>query len=301
MEFPLQYYKTFNPAAVEPSVWSANDTDEVISFPCEVPKGAVLKNDLDAVALLSKVKSSQINWVLAGENPELCASPGLHHNISNTINVRPDEWGKVARYIYDNREHFTGISLLPSSGDLDYPQVPFATVLTPEEIVREYGDGSILASGLVVDGLHAFGGNLWEACDIVLGKGKELSEASEPVDPIKPQRRKFKTEKAFTTALADYAIQLNLFYQARFAAEEVAAKHDWVRRAKQFAQRYFDGDLRRATYCLKHVSLWHTWLTLKRTHREVDWENAVEKTEEHIEADTMGASACAGGACLAAI
>lgn len=258
MEFPLQHYKAVNPEAVEASVWSANHTDDVISFACEVPKGAILKNDLDAVALLSKVKSSQVNWVLEGENPELAASPGLHHNISNTISVRPDEWDKVARYIYDNREHFTGISLLSSTGDLDYPQAPFTMVLTPEEIVREYGDGSILASGLVVDGLYAFDGDLWKACKCALDQL--------PPDQLDPNG-------------------------------VPVSQRDWVRRANQFATRYFEGDLQRATYCLKHVSLWHTWLTIRRTHKPIDWSEVREETETHVAADTLAAQACAGGAC----
>lgn len=299
LEFPLRHFKSINSDAVEKSVWSANGTDEVISFVCEVPKGAVLKNDLDAVALLGKVKSSQINWVLQGENSELCVTPNIHHNISNTINVRPDEWDKVARYIYDNREFFTGISLLSSSGDLDYPQAPFATVLTPEEIVREYGDGSILASGLVVDGLHAFGGNLWAACDAALGFGENVpTDTNEPQPPTKPRRKDFKTEKAFSSALADYAIQLNLFYQEMGEFKQRELKADWIRRAKQFGERHFAGDLRRATYCLKHVSLWHTWLNLKRNYKEIDWSSVVEETQDHVDANTLGAQACAGGACL---
>jgi hypothetical protein len=299
LEFPLSYYKSLNPAAVETSVWSANGTDEVISFACEVPKGAILKNDLDAIVMLSKIKSSQMNWVLAGENPELSVSPGIHHNISNTITVRDDEWEKVSRYIYDNREYFTGISLLGAAGDLDYPQAPFATVLTPEEIVKEYGEGSILASGLVVDGLHAFGDNLWNACEAALGLGESLNEAlTEPIEPDKPKGSLFMTNKAFTNALADYAIQLNLYYQAVQEYREAKAKHDWVRRAKQFAERYFNNDIRKMTYCLKHVSLWHTWLCLHRTRKEVDWSLAVEETASHVDANTLAAQACAGGACL---
>ncbi len=297
LEFPLQHYKTVNPAAVEPSVWAANGTDEVISFACEVPKGAVLKNDLDAVALLSKVKSSQANWVLEGENADLSASLGLHHNISNTVTVRDDEWEKVARYIYDNREFFTGISLLAASGDLDYSQAPFATVLTPEEIVREYGDGSILASGLVVDGLHAFDGDLWKGCEQALGTGKPLEATEEPVEPTKPARKGFKTDKAFAGALTDYAIQLNLFYQEMWVYRQNEAKRDWARRIKQFAERYFTNDIRRATYCLKHVSLWHTWLSIKRTHQPVDWSMAKEETQDYVKADTLGAQACSGGQC----
>jgi len=296
LEFPLQYFKSINPEAVEKSVWSANGTDDVISFVCEVPKGAILKNDLGAVDLLKKVKSSQINWVLNGENKDKCVTKDIHHNISNTINVRPEEWEAVTKYIYDNREFFTGVSLLSSSGDLDYPQAPFTTVLTPEELVREYGEGSILASGLVVDGLYAFSGNLWDACDKAL-KDMGIASETEPQPPSKPRRRDYSTEKAFSVALSTFASKLNAFYEQMGEYKQNELKIDWIRRAKQFADRYFAGDLRRATYCLKHVSLWHTWLTLKRTYKDVDWASAVEETETHVDANTLGAQACSGGSC----
>ena len=60
-----------------------------------------------------------------------------------------------------------GVSLLSAFGDLDYPQAPFVTVLDATQIAKEYGDASALGSGLIVDGLRAFGNDLWKACDAV--------------------------------------------------------------------------------------------------------------------------------------
>ena len=48
--------------------------------------------------------------------------PWMSHNVSNTINVKESEWEDVEEFIYENRESFAGISLLGSTGDLDYPQ-----------------------------------------------------------------------------------------------------------------------------------------------------------------------------------
>lgn len=277
-EFPLQYFKAHNPMAVEHSVWSANDTDDVISFLCEVPAGAITKNQLSAIELLERVKTAQQFWVLSGNVPERSLHPGVTHNVSNTITVRPNEWDEVRDYIYDNREYFTGVSLLPASGDLDYAQAPFSTVLTPQELVREYGDASVFASGLVVDGLHAFNNNLWSACDTLLGVGEPVGEFMEaPTYPV----------KATNKSLAQYFI-------ARDEYSEWFYKHDWVRRANQFAERYFDGDVRRMTYCLKHVSLWKTWCDLKREYVEVDWSKAVEEDETFVDADTLASQACVG-------
>jgi ribonucleoside-diphosphate reductase alpha chain len=166
LEPPYQYFKSYNPQACEKSSWSANDTDEVIKFPIEVPDGSKLKNQLPAVEMLAVVKDTQKNWVQSGKNRSLCTQEFLSHNVSNTVTVQPDEWEAVTKYIYNNRKFFAGISLIPQSGDKDYPQAPFTTVLTSREIVKEYGDAALWCSGLIELGLNAFD-NLWAACDYI--------------------------------------------------------------------------------------------------------------------------------------
>jgi ribonucleoside-diphosphate reductase alpha chain len=179
LEAPYQYFKKLNPQACEKSSWSANNTDEVIKFPIEVPDGAKLKNQLPAVEMLKVVKDTQKNWVYSGKNRSLCTQDYLSHNVSNTVTVKPDEWESVARFIYDNRKYFAGISLIPQSGDKDYPQAPFTTVYTSREIVKEYGDAALWCSGLIELGLNAFNNNLWAACDYVsLNQTKETDDAN---------------------------------------------------------------------------------------------------------------------------
>jgi ribonucleoside-triphosphate reductase len=174
LEAPYQHFKKLNPQACEKSSWSANNTDEVIKFPIEVPDGAKLKNQLPAVEMLSIVKDTQKNWVQSGKNRSLCTQEYLSHNVSNTVTVKPDEWDDVTKYIYDNRKYFAGISLIPQSGDKDYTQAPFTTVYTSREIVKEYGDAALWCSGLIQLGLNAFNNNLWAACDYVsMNQAKE--------------------------------------------------------------------------------------------------------------------------------
>jgi len=167
LEPPYQYFKSYNPQACEKSSWSANNTDEVIKFPIEVPDGSKLKNQLPAVEMLSVVKDTQKNWVQSGKNRSLCTQDFLSHNVSNTVTVQPEEWNDVTKYIFNNRKYFAGISLIPQSGDKDYPQAPFTTVLTSREIVKEYGDAGLWCSGLIELGLNAFDNNLWAACDYI--------------------------------------------------------------------------------------------------------------------------------------
>lgn len=269
LEVPLLHFKKFNPHAVEKSVWSANETDEVISFCVEVPDGGKTKNDLDAITLLEYVKLTQANWVVAGCVKERCTQPWLMHNVSNTINIRPDEWDSVANFIFDNRKFFAGISLLPISGDKDYPQAPMCAIYSPRELVQMYGDGMPLASGLIVDGLHAFENNLWKACDAVLGQGESLNE------PV----------------IAD---SVSISLEAHKLHKKWQLKMDWVRRAKQFAERYFDNDIRNMTYCLKDINNWKTWLDLKRSYQDVDYTTMVEEEDNTKVTQEW---ACSGQSC----
>jgi ribonucleoside-diphosphate reductase alpha chain len=189
LEAPYQYFKKYNPQACEKSSWSANDTDEVIKFPIEVPDGAKLKNQLPAVEMLSIVKDTQKNWVHSGKNRSLCTQEFLSHNVSNTVTVKPDEWDDVTKYIYDNRKYFAGISLIPQSGDKDYPQAPFTTVYTSREIAKEYGDAALWCSGLIELGLNAFNNNLWAACDyITLNQQQENDTADKKLFSLKMLR-----------------------------------------------------------------------------------------------------------------
>jgi ribonucleoside-diphosphate reductase alpha chain len=177
-ENPVQHFKKYNPRAVERSVWDPNGVTEVITFLCEVPIGAKTKNQIDALKLLESVKLTQQNWVRYGTNKELCVQPWLSHNVSNTIHVKENEWDEVADYIYKNRKYFAGISLIPYSGDKDYPQAPFCAVPYPNDILRDYGAGSFFASGVIERALATFGNDLWSACDCLLGIGEPLHEAS---------------------------------------------------------------------------------------------------------------------------
>lgn len=274
LEHPMRHFKKDNPLAVEKSVWNVNGTDEIIAFTIEVPKGAKTKNDIDAITLLEYVKLTQQNWVSYGTRKERCVHDWLVHNVSNTITVKPDEWDSVTNFIYDNRQWFCGISLLPISGDKDYPQAPFTAIHTPKELVAMYGDGSVMASGLVVDGLHAFNDNLWKACDAVLGLG----------DPLVNPKLNHASELMSIQELQKYDREMEQFNQ----------KQEWIRRAKQFAERYFDNDVKTMSYCLKDVNNWKYWCDLKREYKEVDFSTMVEETDETTLEQTI---ACAGGQC----
>jgi ribonucleoside-triphosphate reductase (thioredoxin) len=251
LEAPYQHFKTYNPQACEKSRWSANNTDEVVKFPIEVPDGSKLKNQLPAIEMLTIVKDTQKNWVNSGKNKNLCTQDFLSHNVSNTVTVKPEEWESVTKYIYDNRKFFAGISLIPQSGDKDYPQAPFTTVYSSREIVKEYGDAGLWCSGLIELALNAFENNLWAACDYV-----SMNQAKE---------------------------------------NDSQDKLVFITKVKNFAGKYFNGDIKRLTYCMKDVYNWKLYCDLFNTFKKVDYTQLLE-----VEDNTAGIEevSCAGGACL---
>jgi ribonucleoside-triphosphate reductase len=241
-----------NPQLFEESVWSSSGTDYVVSFPLEVLEGnALFKEDLLGIKQLEYVKIAQQNWVEYGTDEELCVDKKLRHNISNTVQV--DNWDEVEQYLFDNKEWFAGVSLLSSSGDKDYPQAPFTSVLTAEQLLSTYGVASMFASGLIVDALQAFNDNLWLACDEAL---KETT----------------------------------------FTGTSAALRADWKRRFLKFANSYFNNDLKMTAYCLKDCYNLHKWEVITRQMKPVNFKEELSQPK-YVEVDTMGAQACAGGAC----
>jgi ribonucleoside-triphosphate reductase (thioredoxin) len=294
LEEPLKYFTKFNPSAVEESVWSNSKTDQVITFMCEVPDGAKTKNDVDAITLLQNVKLTQQNWVEFGTRHEVSVAPWLRHNVSNTINVKPDEWDSIEQFIYRNRKWFAGISILPMSGDKDYPQAPFTAVYTPTELVREYGDASVFASGLIVAANSAFDENLWLACDCMLGIGEILD-----VDKLRVKiASDLETNgvKWIEEGLNPQSPDKLLRSWLQCNVKNYYEKRKLRSRAEIFAKKYFDNDVRKMTYCLKDVQNWKVWCDLKREYVDVDWSKYYE--EEFTSGDFGAAGeACAGGTC----
>lgn len=112
-----QYLADFHPELVEDEFFNPDST-AVISVPQRAPEGATLRHE-SALDLLERVKDYSIRWVRPGH------SSGLNtHNISATVYVKDDEWDTVGEWMWDNREHYNGLSILPYHGG-SYPQLPF--------------------------------------------------------------------------------------------------------------------------------------------------------------------------------
>lgn len=264
LEEHLRFFKSINPSSVTRSVWTK--TDDSITFLCKTNKNAIVKSDLTAVEFLDKVKLVQQNWVMPGKNDHLCVQGYLNHNVSNTVTVGQNEWTDTAKFIYANRAYFSGISLLSSSGDLTYQQAPFQEVLTHEEIAKKYGAGSLFASGLIVHAHNAFDGNLYSACDCLLGFGEKLDTPKFDIQ----------SSESFSSA------------------NKLFLKIQWVAQARKFAHRHFNDDLVKMTECLKLVDAWKNWCDLKRTYNNVDWSKFYEEKDNTNPTQYV---ACSGNSC----
>lgn len=251
-----KYLEESMPFLLEESVWSATNSDYVVFVPIVNPKNGLFKKDMKGIKHLELIKLVQENWVNAGTNVEACLKPWLRHSVSCTVII--DNQDEITKYIYDNQDSFKAVSFLSDYGDKDFNQAPFTSVLTMDEIVKEYGDGALLASGLIVDGLHAFDQNLWEACDLVLDTEKKIKITG--------------------------------------TRQEVWLKGDWIKRAKKFAKNYFKGDLKKLVYCLKDIHLFHKWKTINRQMKDVDFQMILSKPT-YKEVSEYSSMACSGGSC----
>jgi len=229
--------KRINPNMVEESVWSAGKTDYVVSFPVVAKEGSIFKDDLIGIKHLDLIKKAQEHWVNAGTNIELCAHPGIRHNVSNTVIV--DNWNEIEEYVYNNRNYFAGISFLPMTGDKDYNQAPNTQVLTSKEIVEKYGAGAIMASGLIVEALKSFD-NLWLACMTANGWGEDISGDNHENTMKKDWIRRF---KKFSQNYFD-----NDLKKTEYCFKDVYLLHKWEKIQQTVTDIKWEDELKEVKY-----------------------------------------------------
>jgi len=96
----------------------------VISVPQKAPEGSILRNE-NVIDMLERVKRFNVQWVKKGHR-----KGANTNNVSATVSINEGEWEAVGKWMWENKETFNGLSVLPYFGGT-YTQAPF------EDITKE--------------------------------------------------------------------------------------------------------------------------------------------------------------------
>ena len=106
-----------HPELVEDEYFRPHDT-AVIGIPQKAPDTAIFRTE-SPIQLLERVKKVHGEWVKPGHR-----SGNNSHNVSATISIREHEWKAVGEWMWENKEFYNGLSVLPYDGGT-YIQAPF--------------------------------------------------------------------------------------------------------------------------------------------------------------------------------
>ena len=114
------YLKSKHPSLLEDDYFRPHDT-AVISIPQKAPSGSILRTE-SAFELLERVKKVALEWVVPGHR-----KGSNTHNVSATISLKDNEWEDAGEWMWDNRNHYNGLAVLPYDGG-SYVQAPFEDI-----------------------------------------------------------------------------------------------------------------------------------------------------------------------------
>jgi ribonucleoside-triphosphate reductase (thioredoxin) len=123
-ESMYNYLINNHPELVKDEYFRPHDT-AVIEIPQMSPKGSILRTE-SPFDLLERIKKVAMEWVVPGHR-----RGSNTHNVSATVSLKEDEWDKAGEWMWDNREHYNGLSVLPYDGG-SYIQSPFEDITEQE-------------------------------------------------------------------------------------------------------------------------------------------------------------------------
>ena len=118
------YLKNNYPELIEDEYFRPHDT-AVISIPQKAPSNSILRTE-SPFNLLERIKKIATEWVSPGHR-----SGSNTHNVSATVSLKTEEWEPAGEWMWENRNHYNGLSVLPYDGGT-YTQAPFEDI-TKEE------------------------------------------------------------------------------------------------------------------------------------------------------------------------
>jgi len=110
----------YHPELIEDEYFRPHDT-AVISVPQMAPANSILRTE-SAIELLERVKLVSKDWIKPGHR-----KGENTHNVSATISIKNEDWDTVGEWMWDNKEYYNGLSVLPYDGG-SYIQAPFEDI-----------------------------------------------------------------------------------------------------------------------------------------------------------------------------
>jgi len=114
------YLVNNHPELVEDEYFRPHDT-AVIEIPQKAPAEAILRTE-SPFELLERVKKVANEWVKPGHR-----KGSNSHNVSATISLKDSDWELAGEWMWDNRNDYNGLSVLPYNGGT-YTQAPFEDI-----------------------------------------------------------------------------------------------------------------------------------------------------------------------------
>jgi ribonucleoside-diphosphate reductase alpha chain len=115
-----KYLVENHPALIEDEYFRPHDT-AVISIPQKAPDGAIMRTE-SPFQLLERIKKVAMEWVVPGHR-----KGSNTHNVSATVSLKENEWVDAGEWMWKNRKHYNGLSVLPYNGGT-YTQAPFEDI-----------------------------------------------------------------------------------------------------------------------------------------------------------------------------
>lgn len=118
------YLMNNHPEICEDDILRPVDT-VCVRIPVRAPKDSILRTE-SVIDLLERVKKFYSNWIIPGH-----IEGNNTNNISATISVKPEEWKIVGDWMWNNKQFYNGLSVLPYLGG-SYVQAPFEDISEEE-------------------------------------------------------------------------------------------------------------------------------------------------------------------------
>jgi ribonucleoside-diphosphate reductase alpha chain len=113
------YLQIYHPELLEDDFFKPT-IQAIVSVPQKAPEGSIIRNE-PVIDLLERIKKFNLEWVHKGHR-----SGDNKNNVSATISIKPEEWVEVGEWMWNNRNSFNGLSVLPFDNG-SYTQAPFET------------------------------------------------------------------------------------------------------------------------------------------------------------------------------